>query len=306
MVKLRYEYFWPGLNPNDFFITKYFNSPTITYNDDYDILVCSVFPNRYINICPKAKIILFNGEHPSYIVNFIQQTNIKPHILMGFSDIPTEIIKELYNNSYQPTIIYYPLWILYYDNIFSQEYFNKKNEEVNNITREEFDKKRICCLINSHDMNNVRTPIYNFIKLNNGGVDCPGRLLNNMDNKLVGTTSEDKLKFMNNYKFNICSENKYGYGYVTEKLPQCMDALCIPLYIGCKDTNKINYKIFNINRVVFMDKSDSFEKLKELLDSPDKQYEIYKQPIFNNDSFKILKNFMNLTRTIVLNKLNIN
>jgi len=308
MVRLRYEYFWPGLNPNDFFITKYFDSPTITQNDDYDILVCSVFPNRYININqkvnPNAKIILFNGEHQTYIINFIQQTNIRPHILMGFCDLPQQVIKELYINSQQPTIIYYPLWILYYDNIFSQEYFDKKNEEVNNITREEFDKKRLCCLINSHDMNNVRTPIYNFIKLNNSEVDCPGRLLNNMDNKLVGTSSEDKLRFMNNYKFNICSENKYGLGYLTEKLPQCMDALCIPLYIGCKDTNKINYKIFNINRVVFMDKSDSFDKLKELLESPDKQYEIYKQPIFNDNSFKILKNFINLTKTIILNKLN--
>jgi hypothetical protein len=125
-----------------------------------------------------------------------------------------------------------------------------------------------------------------------------------MNNKLVGTSSEDKIRFMNNYKFNICSENKYGLGYLTEKLPQCMDALCVPLYIGCNELNKINYKIFNINRVVFMDKSDSFDKLKELLDSPDKQYEIYKQPIFNNDSFEILKNFMNLTKTIVLNKLN--
>jgi hypothetical protein len=303
MVKLRYEYFWPGLNPNDFFITKYFESASITQNDDYDILVCSVFPNRYININPKAKIILFNGEHSSYIVNFIQKTNIYPHILMGFCDIPQQTIKELYVNYTLPTLIYYPLWILYYDNVFSQDYFNKKNEEIMNITREEFDKKRICCLINSHDMNNVRTPIYNFIKLNNGNVDCPGRLLNNMNNKLVGTSSEDKLRFMSNYKFNICSENKYGLGYLTEKLPQCMDSGCIPLYIGCKDTNKINYKIFNINRVVFMDKSDNFDKLKELLDSPDKQYELYKQPIFNDDSFKILKNFMNLTKTILLNKI---
>jgi hypothetical protein len=150
-------------------------------------------------------------------------------------------------------------------------------------------------------MNNVRTPIYNFIKSNNGQVDCPGKLLNNMNNKLVGTSSEDKLKFMSIYKFNICSENKYGLGYLTEKLPQCMDSYCIPLYIGCKDTNKINYKIFNINRVVFL---DNYDKLKELLDSPDKQYELYKQPIFNEDSFKLLKNFMNLTKMIVLNKLN--
>ena len=125
-----------------------------------------------------------------------------------------------------------------------------------------------------------------------------------MSNNLVGTSSEDKLKFMNNYKFNICSENKYGLGYLTEKLPQCMDALCIPIYIGCDDINKINYKIFNINRVVFINKSDSFEKLKELLESPDKQYELYKQPIFNDNSFKILKNFINLMKNIVLKKLN--
>jgi len=305
MVKIRYEYFWPGLNPNDFFITKYFDSPIIANNNDddydYDILVCSVFPNRPLfNINPNAKIILFNGEHSSYIINFIQKTNIKPHILMGFCDISQQIIKELYLDKI-PTLIYYPLWILYYDNVFSQNYFDKKNEEVKNITREEFNNKNLCCLINSHDMNNVRTPIYNFIKSNNGEIDCPGRLLNNMSNKLVGTSSEDKLRFMSNYKFNICSENKYGLGYLTEKLPQCMDSGCIPLYIGCNDTKKINYKIFNINRVVFM---DNYDKLKELLESPDKQYELYKQPIFNDDSYKILNNFINLTKTIILNKLN--
>jgi hypothetical protein len=66
MVKIRYEYFWTGLNPNDFFITKYFDSPTITYNDDYDILVCSVFFNRPLfNINQTSKIILFT---PSFAI----------------------------------------------------------------------------------------------------------------------------------------------------------------------------------------------------------------------------------------------
>lgn len=129
MVKLRYEYFWPGLNQM-IFITKYFDSPTITQNDDYDILVCSVFPNTLININQKvnqkAKIILFNGEHSSYIINFINQTQIKPHILMGFCDLPQQLIKDLYYNNQLPTLIYYPLWILYYDNIFHKNILIKR------------------------------------------------------------------------------------------------------------------------------------------------------------------------------------
>ena len=44
-----------------------------------------------------------------------------------------------------------------------------------------------------------------------------------------------KKRIMKNYKMNICTENYYGLGYLTEKLPQAMDALCIPIYVGCRD-----------------------------------------------------------------------
>ena len=79
--------------------------------------------------------------------------------------------------------------------------------------------KKFCCLINSHDSNNTRKPIYNVLS-NIGRIDCPGVLLNNCDRRLCGTTSEDKIKFMNSYVFNICSENFFGELYFTEKLPQ--------------------------------------------------------------------------------------
>jgi hypothetical protein len=301
-MRLRYEAFWPGFNPNDFFITKMFDKINLVEDSTYDILICSVFPRNIIsNLNKKGKIIIFNGEHPNYIINFIRITGIKPDILMGFTDIDLNILKEIYPIKL-PLLLYYPLWILYYDKIFSQEYFDKKNKEIEGINFEEFLKKKFCCLINSHDNNNTRTPIYNYLLNENKRVDCPGPLLNNMDSRLVGTSSDDKIKFMKNYKFNICSENKYGYGYLTEKLPQAMDALCIPIYLGCNDITKINFKIFNKDRVIFIN-NNNFEEIEKIINNDKKIYEIYKKPIFCKDSYKILQNYMNLIKNILINKI---
>lgn len=300
-MRLRYEAFWPGFNPNDFFITKYFNKHTFVNDSSYDMLICSVFPRNFItNLNEKGKIIIFNGEHPSYIINFIKITGIKPDVLIGFTDIEISVLNQIYGNKL-PLLLYYPLWILYYDKFFSQEYFDKKNKELELITFEEFSKKKFSCLINSHDNNNSRKPIYEHLIQHSKQVDCPGRLLNNINPELVGTSSEDKLKFMNEYKFNICSENKYGYGYLTEKLPQAMDALCIPIYLGCNDSTKINFKVFNKDRVIFI--NNNFEELDKIINDDKKIYEIYKKPIFMKDSYKILENYMNLIKTILLYKI---
>jgi hypothetical protein len=303
-IKIRYEHFWGGFNIKEqegFFITKYFDKAEITTSDDYDILVCSVFPRNNIIVNSSAKVILFNGEHPNYIINFINVTGIRPDILMGFTDVPKTILDKIYGDQL-PLILYYPLWILYYDKIFTQEYFDKKNKDCNSITIDDFMNKKLCCLINSHDNNNTRTPIYNFILNNNGKVDSPGILLNNMDRNLVGVSSEDKLKFMNNYKLNICSENKAGEGYVTEKMPQSMDALCIPIYVGCNNLQKINYKIFNKDRILFINDSNDYSKIKKLMESPEDLYEMYKKPIFMKNSYEYLNKYMELTKKILINK----
>ena len=304
MIKLRYEAFWPGFNPNDFFITKYFQEYKLVTDNTYDLLICSVFPRNIFSTNNTGKILIFNGEHPSYIINFIGNTGIKPDIFMGFTDIDKNILSQIYGEKL-PLILYYPLWILYYDKEFSQEYFDKKNKEIENITKEEFVKRNFCCLINSHDNNNSRKPIYDFLLNNNKKVDCPGKLLNNMDTKLVGNSSEDKLNFMKNYKFNICSENKYGFGYLTEKLPQCMDSTCIPIYIGCDDESKINFKIFNKERVIFI-KDNNFSQLGEIININDdnKAYEIFSKPIFNENSFQILNKYMKTIKNLLIKKLN--
>lgn len=197
MLKIRYTCFWPGFKPHDFFINNMIDSNYIIVDDDsYDIIIMSVFNYNNLKVKPNSKKILFNGEHPTYINRFIEVTKIKLDLIIGF--INTNLITELTKKTIQ---IYYPLWILYYDNIYNEDYFNKINNQITNTRLEELITKKFCCLINSHDTNNTRTPIYNVLnKINK--IDCPGKLLNNMNK--IGPTEKDKLFFMNKYIFNIC------------------------------------------------------------------------------------------------------
>ena len=85
-MKIRFEYFWPGFNPKDFFLLKYFDEPEIVSDDSYSYLILSVFPNKLLSIKDSAKIIVFNGEHPSYINDRLVRIGIKPDIQIGFID----------------------------------------------------------------------------------------------------------------------------------------------------------------------------------------------------------------------------
>jgi len=50
-------------------------------------------------------------------------------------------------------------------------------------------------------------------------------------------SSLDKLKKLNEYKFNVCFENcyheLYSWDYITEKITDCFKAKTVPIYYGC-------------------------------------------------------------------------
>ena len=284
-MKIRFEYFWPGFNPKDFFLLEYFDSPEIVSDDTYDYLIISVFPNKLFSIKKEAKIIVFNGEHPSYIKNRLVMNGIKPDIQIGFIDSN--------NYDYPVDKLYFPLWLLYYPK-FNQEFIDEI-ESKKNITQQDINQKKFCCLINSHDTNNTRRPIYNYLS-NIGRIDSPGVLMNNCDRKLVGTTSEDKIAFMNLFIFNICSENFYGKLYLTEKLPQALNSCCIPIYHG--DLSDINLKIFNKDRIIIVDDFSPNtllqlkKKIKKLFDNKHDLKKFYLKPIFNPGAMDVYTRFV--------------
>ncbi len=81
-------------------------------------------------------------------------------------------------------------------------------------------------------------------------VDCPGRVLNNMDRNVIddvyfGDWRESKRQFQAQYKFTIAFENDATDGWVTEKMPDAMRAFSVPIYYGDPGVNNdFNSKAF--------------------------------------------------------------
>ena len=104
-------------------------------------------------------------------------------------------------------------------------------------------------------------------------VCCGGRLYNNIGGQLSGRgDQEDKIKFLNYFKFNISFENTSNSGYITEKIIQPMFTNTIPIYWGAPDViNDFNEKSF-INAHKFETDDDLIEYILEV-DSNQKLYE---------------------------------
>ncbi len=67
-------------------------------------------------------------------------------------------------------------------------------------------------------------------------VDCPGKVLHNMDAPELSNSREDwhssKIRFLGRYKFNISFENSNTSGYITEKLTDAFLGNTVPIYWG--------------------------------------------------------------------------
>lgn len=80
---------------------------------------------------------------------------------------------------------------------------------------------------------------------------------------------EDKLVVLNNYKFAICYENSIETGYITEKIFDCFNGKCVPIYLGAPNITDF------IPSNCFINKNDfaSYEELyKYIKDMPDEEY----------------------------------
>lgn len=115
-------------------------------------------------------------------------------------------------------------------------------------------------------------------------VHCGGGLYNNIGGLLDGRgDQENKINFLNHFKFNISFENISNNGYVTEKIIQPMFTNTIPIYWGAVDVIKdFNVKSF-INAHDFESDDELIDYILEI-DSNQKLYEeILVEPWFKNN-----------------------
>jgi hypothetical protein len=128
-------------------------------------------------------------------------------------------------------------------------------------------------------------------------IHCPGKLLHN-DNSLLEKFDDDKKKYLQQFRFNICAENAAAPGYVTEKLFESFEAGAIPIYWGDYPPEPA---IVNPERIIFWhgdsDNSEALRKIKEINSSETKRQQFLANPIFRKTAAAEIFNYFQIINT---------
>lgn len=139
-------------------------------------------------------------------------------------------------------------------------------QDLNDIRlKHSSERSQYCNLICSHNkvynFKGVREDILNIINKHlapiNHTVQCAGAYKNNT-NELTQKYGNDKISYSKNFIFQICPENCYASGYVTEKIFHAISSGSIPIYWGAIEEF---YDIFNQNAIIYFNprKSNEFD-----------------------------------------------
>ena len=214
VIRIAFVDFWDGFNPAHL-VKRLFSDDYEVIHDpkNPDLLIYSCFGENHLEYMG-CKSLFFCGE------------NIVPDF--NTCDYAISTVKVQYENRC--------LWIPC--SYFSLESLNKVPIEIT----PDLVSRRFCSFIYSQDKQGVgarlRKEFCQQLMQAYKRVDCPGKILNNMESsELTSRTSvEDwhssKVKFLSNYKFNIAFENSQAPGYITEKLTDCYLANTVPIYWG--------------------------------------------------------------------------
>jgi hypothetical protein len=290
--------FWQNFDYNNNIFSNYFcknyNLKEDIDNIDFIIIGSFVSLNDY-NIIKNLKCIkVLCITEP---IEFFYENTYKLYLENEFNFIIGTINNDIMNNKYK-----FPLYIPHID-YKDKSLFNDVNNYVKNCDTK---IKKFCCLINTHDMKNTRTSIYNSLK-EIDTINCPSNLFNNCSNEELNNIGN--ATYIKKYKFNICPENCFTNvnGYITEKILNCCLGGAIPIYYGWFDD--IDEKIFNKNRILFYDplneESINIVKNKILLflNNEDEFNNFYKQDVFCENAYQTIQdldiNLINMFNNLI-------
>ena len=304
ILKLKFINWWSTGHEDFFrkFIENYIGIKTEIVDKNADILFISVFykqsPHEYVKNNPSVKLkIFFTGEDT---LSKYSRGNGSDHYYLNFADICLG-----FKYIEHPNYIRFPLWLTY----INIEKFNmgKSCLPFNKLLNFSPNKtNEFCCLLANHDSNNTRTNIVktlNKYKLITSGTKI---FKNNKDIQCktlgCGKGEYGKQLFLNNFKFNICSESSINPGYVSEKIFECIIGGCIPIY-NCKDDVMIEPDILNNNFIIKYNDNNYDEILKKVIDldsNPELFNKFIKQkPLIENAYENIIKYYDRLKNQIL-------
>lgn len=268
-------------------------------NSEYDLLVSSVFGSvseTYLEHGTKF-FLLFSGE------NFERFRRYKIFLK---SLLPPNVAVVSHEPSLgRPGVYRVPLW--YFQ---GRDFWRFDGVDIRfvreNIRASRFvHRTRQVALINSHAkqkgvlMGNARILGLKALLSANVSVDRPGKFARNMPS--LASLNSTKAKFLIDYCFNLCPENSFGNGYVTEKIFDSVFSGCIPIYWG--NTNPED-SILNNDRIIYFEPTENgtvamANRVKSLLQDVDQLRKFWEQPIFLPSATREISKYDKILQALV-------
>ena len=268
-IKIKATDFWSKDIMNFYLFKLLAKDYDLVMSDEPDLLLFSVFGYEHLKYtCLK---IFYTGE------------NVKPNFKLCDYSFSFEDTDE--RNFQLPHLAVYPFF-----QEFRKGQYSPKIQSLRNHPKVEF-----CNFFYSNPRPKERI-IFCQKLMNYKRVDCPGKVLKNMESI---DSSGGKMQFLKKYKFTIAFENHSAVNYTTEKIYHPLLVGSIPIYWG----NPKVAEFFNPESFVNCHDYDSFEEVIERvieIDNDDSLYEKYisAPPILKDSKINLI------TEEEILDRLN--
>ncbi len=288
-------YNWCNITPEFWLIRFIEERGLLNYFNGKTISIYSVFGHRFNIYRNRSDFKIFYTGENIHVDNFSFSGKYNDNLL-NEKIIDLSIGFDYLNNE---KYIRFPLWILY---LFSPD---SKYEDIktvcNNINNRSTlsYRDKFCSLLARMDRFGYREILYQQISTIDK-IDCDGLFRHNNDD-LAKLYNDDKIAYLNNYKFNLCPENSNHPGYCTEKVFEAIKAGCIPLYWG--SDNKPEPDILNHDSILFINPFEPNVEALKLISDINSNRSVYldfiNQNNFLQDAPDIIYNyFLNLEEKI--------
>lgn len=207
----------------DFWLRDFIIKRGFLQNSNKTISVFSVFGSKLM--------IRLNRDD---VKIFVARENVHREQWKEYNDnclgIPSIDLSLGYDYKTSNRYMRFPLWIMWlFPPDADYNYIKSWCEKINDSINKSYGNRKFCSFLCSHD-DDGRKEVYNQLSTI-GKVDCDGKLFHNND-ELKQKYNDDKLTYLQNYRFNLCPENSSAPGYVTEKIFEAIAAGCVPIYCG--------------------------------------------------------------------------
>ena len=198
--------------------TKFLNY----FKQNFDVIIDAENPDVVVYSCFGTR----HQQYPAALRIFFTGENIKPDF--SNCDYSFGTVKIDYRGKH--------LWVPF------SEFMMQRPAVVTSPITPELARRKFCSFIYSQELigegTRLRKRFCEQLMRDYKRVDCPGRVLHNMDapelaaRNDAGNWLESKRRFLGNYKFNIAFENSAAPGYITEKLTDAYLGNTVPIYWG--------------------------------------------------------------------------